>query len=142
MVDLPEGGGAHQRCRPYRARTLKRFITYLGLGRDTDPTPLVGWAGWDHLDSARALAATYEQRRSVDGWGAERLSPILAGLIGPVPWLRQWHNDSITSPASDSGTSSPISSPAGAPGSATESTTFGHVRQFAPCQRVKWTDMQ
>jgi hypothetical protein len=71
----------------------ERFIAYPGLGRGADPTPLVGWAGWDHLDSARALAATYEQRRSVDGWGAERLTPVLAGLAELVPWLRQWHND-------------------------------------------------
>jgi hypothetical protein len=71
----------------------ERFIAYPGLGRDADPTPLVGWAGWDHLDSARALAAVYEQRRSVDGWSADRLTPILAGLAELVPWLRQWHND-------------------------------------------------
>lgn len=71
----------------------ERFIAYPGLGRDADPTPLVGWAGWDHLQSARALATTYEQRRAVDGWGPERLVPILAGLAELVPWLRQWHND-------------------------------------------------
>ncbi|MDQ3641215.1 MAG: BREX-2 system adenine-specific DNA-methyltransferase PglX, partial [Actinomycetota bacterium] len=71
----------------------ERFIAYPGLGRDADPTPLVGWAGWDHLQSAQALATTYEQRRSVDGWGPERLVPILAGLAELVPWLCQWHND-------------------------------------------------
>lgn len=31
----------------------ERFIGYPGLGRDADPTPLVGWVGWDHLDSAQ-----------------------------------------------------------------------------------------
>ncbi|MDQ6726042.1 MAG: hypothetical protein M3066_07765, partial [Actinomycetota bacterium] len=71
----------------------ERFVAYPGLGRDTDPTPLVGWAGWDHLQCAQALAATYEQRRSVDGWTPERLTPILAGMAELVPWLRQWHND-------------------------------------------------
>lgn len=71
----------------------ERFIAYPGLGRDADPTPLVGWAGWDHLQSAQALATTYEQRRSADGWTSERLVPILAGLAELVPWLRQWHND-------------------------------------------------
>ena len=30
---------------------------------------------------------------------------------------------------------------AGAARNVTEWTTFGHVPQFAPCQRVKWTDM-
>ena len=57
------------------------------------PTPLVGWAGWDHLQCAQALATTYERRRSVDGWSPEQLKPILAGLAELVPWLRQWHND-------------------------------------------------
>ncbi len=71
----------------------ERFVAYPGLGRDADPTPLVGWAGWDHLQSAQALAATYEQRRAVDGWGPQRLVPILAGLAELVPWLRQWHNE-------------------------------------------------
>jgi SAM-dependent methyltransferase len=71
----------------------ERFVAYPGLGRDTDPTPLVGWAGWDHLESAQALAAVYEQRRAVDGWTGDRLTPLLAGLAELVPWLKQWHND-------------------------------------------------
>lgn len=71
----------------------ERFVAYPGLGREADPTPLVGWAGWDHLQCAQALATTYEQRRSVDGWSPEQLKPILAGLAELVPWLRQWHND-------------------------------------------------
>lgn len=71
----------------------ERFISYPGAGRDTDPTPLVGWAGWNHLEAAQALAALYEQRRSVDGWEADRLEPLLAGVDELVPWLRQWHND-------------------------------------------------
>jgi hypothetical protein len=61
-----------------------RFVAYPGLA--ATPTPR-------DLDSARALASTYEQRRSVDGWSAERLAPILAGLAELVPWLRQWHNN-------------------------------------------------
>lgn len=71
----------------------ERFIAYPGLGRDTDPTPLVGWAGWDQLQAAQALATIYEQRRAVDGWDRERLVPILAGIAELVPWLRQWHNE-------------------------------------------------
>ena len=34
----------------------ERFVAYPGLGREADPTPLVGWAGWDHLQCAQALA--------------------------------------------------------------------------------------
>jgi hypothetical protein len=71
----------------------ERFIAYPDAGKDTDPTPLVGWAGWDHLQAAQALAALYEERRTVDGWDPERLAPLLAGVAELVPWLRQWHND-------------------------------------------------
>ncbi len=68
-------------------------MSYPGLSRSSDPTLLVGWAGWDHLQQATALAAWYEQRRTQDGWAADRLQPVLAGLAELVPWLRQWHND-------------------------------------------------
>jgi hypothetical protein len=71
----------------------ERFVLYPGAGKDTDPTPLVGWAGWHHLHAAQALAALYEERRTRDGWDTDRLTPLLAGLAELVPWLRQWHND-------------------------------------------------
>ena len=28
-----------------------------------------------------------------DGWSAARLTPLLAGLLELIPWLKQWHND-------------------------------------------------
>jgi hypothetical protein len=31
--------------------------------------------------------------RSNEGWDAERLTPILAGLQELQPWLDQWHNE-------------------------------------------------
>ena len=31
--------------------------------------------------------------RGMEGWGAERLTPILAGLLELQPWLDQWHNE-------------------------------------------------
>lgn len=31
--------------------------------------------------------------RSNEGWNAERLTPILAGLQELQPWLDQWHNE-------------------------------------------------
>lgn len=71
----------------------ERFISYPGCESDDDPSPLIGWAGWDHLQQAQALAALYQRRKDEDGWGAERLTPILAGLLELVPWLKQWHNE-------------------------------------------------
>ncbi len=72
----------------------ERFILYPGaeLGA-TDPSPVVGWAGWDHLQQAQALAFLDDQRKQGAGWGAERLVPLLAGVAELLPWLRQWHNE-------------------------------------------------
>jgi hypothetical protein len=71
----------------------ERFVSYPRAGRDDDDTPLLGWAGWDHLGQAGALAAVYLQRRQQQGWPAERLLPLLAGLAELEPWLHQWHDD-------------------------------------------------
>ena len=71
----------------------ERFISYPGLERSTDPTPVLGWADWDHLERAQALTALKHQREQTEGWGADNLRPLLAGLDELVPWLRQWHND-------------------------------------------------
>ncbi|MBY6363250.1 BREX-2 system adenine-specific DNA-methyltransferase PglX [Rhodococcoides corynebacterioides] len=70
----------------------ERFISYLDAGRDTDHTLLLGWAGWDHGDQALALA-TLVTERTDDGWGTEKLIPLIAGLHELQPWVRQWHND-------------------------------------------------
>ncbi len=75
----------------------ERFISYPGAEKDDDKSPLFGWAGWDHLQQATALAGLYQERKDQDGWGADeggkaRLVPLLAGLLELVPWLKQWHN--------------------------------------------------
>jgi len=49
----------------------ERFISYPGCESDEDHKPVYGWAGWDHLQQAQALAGLYEQRKS-EGWEKER----------------------------------------------------------------------
>jgi hypothetical protein len=71
----------------------ERFISYPGCEREEDKSPVIGWAGWNHLQRAQALAALFQQRKDQDGWDKERLTPILAGLLELLPWLKQWHND-------------------------------------------------
>jgi hypothetical protein len=71
----------------------ERFILYECLQRDSDETPVLGWAGWSHLEQARALAAYYQRMRTEEGWEPERLTPILAGLLDLREWLKQWHDD-------------------------------------------------
>jgi hypothetical protein len=71
----------------------ERFILYPQLERDADRTPVLGWAGWNHLDQAKALAGYCQRMRTEEGWEPERLKPILAGLLDLKPWLLQWHNE-------------------------------------------------
>ncbi|MGV9671692.1 BREX-2 system adenine-specific DNA-methyltransferase PglX [Gordonia sp. NPDC003504] len=74
----------------------ERFISYPDAGRDSDPTMLLGWAGWDHAEQALALAGVIDERVTVDGWdqtSRDKLIPMLAGLAELLPWVRQWHGE-------------------------------------------------
>jgi hypothetical protein len=71
----------------------ERFISYPGCESDNDGEPVYGWAGWDHLQRAKALATLYLNRRDQEGWTADRLTPMLAGLLELIPWVKQWHNE-------------------------------------------------
>lgn len=78
----------------------ERFISYPGAERETDASLVVGWAGWDHLARARALAGWYLQARR-DGRDAAHHTPLLAGLAELVPWLKQWYDEPNADPALD-----------------------------------------
>jgi Domain of unknown function (DUF7008) len=70
----------------------ERFIAYPDAERDSDPAAVYGWAGWDQLEQARALATLVLHRAQQDGWAGERLVPLLAGLAELEPWLHQWYD--------------------------------------------------
>lgn len=70
----------------------ERFVLYPGTRVGSDSSPVIGWAGWDHLEQARALAG-HLQARIDDGAEPEELTGLLAGLAELVPWLVQWHNE-------------------------------------------------
>lgn len=70
----------------------ERFILYPDAGRAGDPTPLLGWAGWDHAQQSLALSVIITARET-DGWDDERLVPLVAGLAELQPWVDQWHAD-------------------------------------------------
>ncbi len=69
----------------------ERFILYPDAGRGADTSPVVGWAGWNERDRARALATRIIELREQDAVGAERLAPLLAGILELLPWIHQWH---------------------------------------------------
>jgi hypothetical protein len=70
----------------------ERFVAYPDAGRETDPTALLGWAGWDHAQQALALATVITEREA-EGWSAGRLIPLVGGLEELQPWVDQWHGE-------------------------------------------------
>ncbi|MFI6054647.1 BREX-2 system adenine-specific DNA-methyltransferase PglX [Streptomyces violascens] len=65
----------------------ERFVSY-GTVNAQSPE-LYGWAGWDHLEQALALASYVQQA----GLGEDELVPYLAGLLELQPWLEQWYGE-------------------------------------------------
>ncbi|XZE35696.1 BREX-2 system adenine-specific DNA-methyltransferase PglX [Pirellulaceae bacterium SH501] len=68
----------------------ERWISFPHCSTDSDPSLVVFWAGYNHLQQATALIAYYDARKR-EGWDAKRLIPLLAGLDQLLPWIHQWH---------------------------------------------------
>lgn len=68
----------------------ERFVSYPGVLREGDATPLLGWAGWSHRDQALALAREIPVHQAL-GVDDAALVPLVAGLVELEPWLAQWH---------------------------------------------------
>ncbi|KXP14486.1 BREX-2 system adenine-specific DNA-methyltransferase PglX [Tsukamurella pseudospumae] len=69
----------------------ERFISYPGLGRATDPTPLLGWAGWNHAYQGLALALLLSALEP-DTALAARTSTARTGISQLMPWIEQYHD--------------------------------------------------
>jgi hypothetical protein len=71
----------------------ERWISFPHCEGD-DGTLMIAWAGYDHLQLARAISAYYvDVQERLGGRDDPRLVPLLACLIELLPWLKQWHND-------------------------------------------------
>jgi hypothetical protein len=70
----------------------ERWISYPGAEREGDTSPVIAWAGWDHLQQAQALAEYFLDAKDAHGWPPAKLKPLLAALADLLPWLKQWHN--------------------------------------------------
>ncbi|NVM96157.1 BREX-2 system adenine-specific DNA-methyltransferase PglX [Arthrobacter wenxiniae] len=70
----------------------ERFISYLDAGRSTDPTLLLGWAGWDHAQQFLVLATLMDERIG-EGIDDAMLTPLVAGMAELLPWVKQWNSD-------------------------------------------------
>lgn len=70
----------------------ERFILYPDAGRSTDPSLLLGWAGWDHVQQFLVLATIMDER-TAEGTDDAQLIPLVAGMAELLPWVKQWHAD-------------------------------------------------
>lgn len=71
----------------------ERFTLIPSAERGADQTPVVGWAGWDERDLARALAGRIIELADQHAADAATLTPLLATVLELLPWVHQWHPD-------------------------------------------------
>lgn len=73
----------------------ERFVSYPGAETEQDSSLVLGWAGWNHAEQAEALATLAMDRIAEDGWGGdkEKMTPLLAGIVELMPWVKQWHSE-------------------------------------------------
>jgi hypothetical protein len=57
-----------------------------------DASLVIAWAGYDHLQLARAIAERYEQAKEHEG---REFVPLLAAIWHLIPWLKQRHNEMV-----------------------------------------------
>jgi len=69
----------------------ERFVLIPKAERGADSSPVVGWGGWNERDLARALAGRVTELRQEHAAGADRLVPLLAGVLELLQWIHQWH---------------------------------------------------
>ena len=73
----------------------ERFVSFPHvLGQDG--TPMIAWAGLDHLQLAKAIGDFYGMVQTEYGGSDDpRLVPLLANLSELLPWVHQWHAESL-----------------------------------------------
>lgn len=71
----------------------ERFFSLPACEKSGDSTPVIGWAGMNHLQRATAIVVWYQDRKEVDGFSKEQLMPMLVAIDELIPWLKQWHNE-------------------------------------------------
>jgi hypothetical protein len=59
---------------------------------DAPGESLYGWAGWNHAQRVRAIAGTYTDAETRQGWPVAQLVPLLIAVHEELPWVFQWHN--------------------------------------------------
>ena len=71
----------------------ERFISYPGASRDTDGLPPLRLGRLGPPGASRGPGHPIRGPRDQHGWPADRLTPLLAGLLELIPWLQQWRSE-------------------------------------------------
>ncbi|MEI8367931.1 MAG: BREX-2 system adenine-specific DNA-methyltransferase PglX [Planctomycetia bacterium] len=73
----------------------ERFVALPGIA-GPDGTPLYAWAGLNHLELAKAIGDFYGLVQTEYGGSDDpRLVPLLANLSELLPWVQQWHPETL-----------------------------------------------
>ena len=87
------GGARYWRLRGKLDVPKERWVSFPHCEGE-DGTLVIAWAGYDHLQLARAVSAHYvDIQERLGGRDDPRLEPLLVCLIELLPWLKQWHNE-------------------------------------------------
>ncbi|MHC4175950.1 MAG: DUF7008 domain-containing protein, partial [Planctomycetota bacterium] len=90
---ISSGGARYWRLRGTLDVPKERWVSFPQCEGE-DGTSVIAWAGYDHLQLARAVSAYYvDIQERLGGRDDPRLVPLLACLIELLPWLKQWHNE-------------------------------------------------
>ena len=90
---ISSGGARYWSLRGKLDVPKERWISFPHC-EGPDGTLVIAWAGYDHLQLARAISSYYvDVQERLGGRDDPRLVPLLACLIELLPWLKQWHNE-------------------------------------------------
>jgi len=90
---ISTGGAKYWKLRGKLDVPKERWISFPHCEGE-DGTLMLAWAGYDHLQQARAVSAHFvDVQERLGGRDDPRLIPLLACLIELLPWLQQWHNE-------------------------------------------------
>ncbi|MCP4816797.1 MAG: SAM-dependent methyltransferase, partial [Planctomycetaceae bacterium] len=90
---ISTGGAKYWKLRGKLDVPKERWISFPHC-EGTDGTLMLAWAGYDHLQVARAISGHYiDVRDNIGGSDDARLVPLLAGILELLPWLHQWHSE-------------------------------------------------
>ncbi len=89
---ISSGGARYWNLRGKLDVPKERWVSFPHC-QGEDQTLPIAWAGYDHLQLTRGIAAYFAEVQERGGSQDPRLVPLLAAMDQQIPWVKQWHND-------------------------------------------------